>query len=247
MTQHKAHAIVTGGGGGLGAACAATLAADGFSVTLLDRSPTGLKEVAGRLSDEGHDVDTLEVDLLDEPSVTAALTGHRRGDSLKALVNCAGLHQNGTILDTTIEDWDRVVGVKLRGDFITCKAVIPTLIANGGGAIVNIASMSGRTKSVLTAPNYVASNAGVIGLTMSIANQHAKDGVRVNCVAPGLIRTPMLDNYEDAALDAMRAAVPVGRFADPAEIASVVSFLVSDKAGYITGETINANGGMFMV
>lgn len=129
----------------------------------------------------------------------------------------------------------------------SCRAAIPILVRNGGGAVVNIASMSGRTKSVLTAPNYVASNAGVIGLTMSLANQHARDGVRVNCVAPGMIQTPMLDAYTGEQLDAIRAAVPMGRFADPSEIASVVSFLTSDAASYVTGETVNVNGGMFMV
>ncbi len=137
--------------------------------------------------------------------------------------------------------------MKLRGAFLTCKAAIPIMIDNGGGAIVNIASMSGRTKSVATAPNYVASNAGLIGMTMTLAAQHARQNIRVNAVAPGVIETPMLQAYRAEQLDAIRAAVPLGRFAAPEEIAAVVSFLVSDKASYITGETINANGGMFMV
>jgi NAD(P)-dependent dehydrogenase (short-subunit alcohol dehydrogenase family) len=121
------------------------------------------------------------------------------------------------------------------------------MIANVGGAVVNISSMSGRTKSVATAANYVASNSGVIGLTMTLGAQHAKEGVRVNAIAPGMIETPMLEAYTSDQLDGIRGAVPMGRFADPAEIAAVASFLVSDKASYITGETINVNGGMFTV
>lgn len=247
MTEDKPHAIVTGGASGLGAAVAETLAGDGFSLTLLDRSAEGLKATAGRLVGEGYDVDVLEVDLLDEPAVTSALTDHPRNSSLKALVNCAGLVGFGTIEERTVDDWDAMIGVKLRGDFVTCKAVMPVLVAHGGGAIVNIASMSGRTKSVTTSPDYVVSNAGVIGLTMSLASQHAAQGVRVNCVAPGMIETPMLDDFEQSSLDSIRHAIPMRRFAEASEIAAVVSFLVSEKASYVTGETINVNGGMFMV
>jgi NAD(P)-dependent dehydrogenase (short-subunit alcohol dehydrogenase family) len=240
-------AIVTGAASGLGAASARTLVDDGFAVALLDRDEAGLKTVAHQLAGAGHEVTTLAVDLLDEASVTEAISGFDGRDRLKALVNVAGLISLGLITDISVQDWDRVVGVKLRGDFLTCRAAIPILTANGGGAIVNVSSMSGRTKSVLTAPNYVASNAGVIGLTMSLANQHARDGIRVNCVTPGMIQTPMLDAYQAEQLDAIRAGVPMGRFADPAEIAAVIAFLVSDKASYVTGETINVNGGMFMV
>lgn len=240
-------AIVTGASGGLGAACARRLATDGYAVVLLDRDETGLKTVAEEIDRGGGQATALAVDLLDESAVTETIAELPSAERLRALVNVAGLISLGTVTDISVQDWDQVLGVKLRGDFLTCRSAIPILVRNGGGAVVNIASMSGRTKSVLTAPNYVASNAGVIGLTMSLANQHARDGVRVNCVAPGMIQTPMLDAYTGEQLDAIRAGVPMGRFADPSEIASVVSFLVSDAASYVTGETLNVNGGMFMV
>jgi len=246
MTRASPLAIVTGAAGGLGAACARALAEDGFALCLLDRDAAGLGRIEAELRAAGREVGSVAVDLLDAEAVTAAIGQHPARGRLRALANVAGLVSFGTITDISLEDWDRVVGVKLRGDFLTCRAAIPIMAANGGGAIVNVSSMSGRTKSVVTAPNYVASNAGVIGLTMTLAAQHARQNIRVNGVAPGMIDTPMAQAFETVHLDAIRNAIPVGRLADPSEIAAVVAFLISDKASYITGETINANGGMFM-
>ncbi len=112
-------------------------------------------------------------------------------------MNAAGEVQLGTIADVSVEEWDRVVDVNLKGTFPTCRAVIPHLEARGGGAIVNVASIAGRTKSFYAAPSYVASKGGVIGLTMVLAAQHAARSVRVNCVAPGIIQTPMTRAYTD--------------------------------------------------
>lgn len=240
-------AIVTGAAGGLGAACARALAEDGFALFLLDRDRHGLEATARGLREHGHTVDIETCDLRNADDVLRAVDAHTRLGTLAALVNVAGIWSGGTVLDVTVEDWDLMHDVKLRGDFLMIKASVPWLQRAGGGAIVNIGSMSGRTKSVQTAPSYVAANAGIIGLTMSVANQHGKDGIRVNCVAPGMIRTPMLDNYSEAELEAITKAIPLGHISEPSQIADVVSFLVSNKASYITGETINANGGMFMV
>ncbi|NMO02326.1 SDR family oxidoreductase [Gordonia sp. TBRC 11910] len=240
-------AIVTGAAAGLGAACARALAGDGFALCLLDRNESGLDAVAAELRESGSEVDVRVLDLLDADAVTSAIADHPGRDRLKALVNVAGLVQLGKVDTVSLADWDRLVGVKLRGDFVTCKAAIPVMAANGGGSIVNISSMSGRTKSVATAVNYVASNAGVIGLTMTLGAQNAPDGVRVNCIAPGMMQTPMLGAFSPEQLAGIEKAIPMGRFADPAEVASVASFLVSDKASYITGETINVNGGMFTI
>lgn len=247
MSHEMPLAIVTGAAQGLGAACARALSADGYALCLLDRDEAGLTRTIAELEAAGGRAEAVVVDLLDERAVTDAISRHPDRRRLRALVNVAGLISMGTISDITIDDWDRVLGVKLRGDFLTCRAAIPIMAENGSGAIVNVASMSGRTKSVATAPNYVASNAGVIGFTMTLAAQHAKQNIRVNAIAPGMIETPMLKTFSAAQLDAIRNAIPMGRFADPAEIAAVVSFLVSDKASYITGETININGGMFMM
>ncbi len=246
MSEPKV-AIVTGAAGGLGGACAKALGDDGFALFLLDRDLDGLRATAERLRADGHTVDFEVSNLRDPEDVVRAVDAHSRLGTLGALVNVAGIWAGGTVADVSIDDWDAMHGIKLRGDFLMIKSALPWFLRAGGGAIVNISSMSGRTKSVQTAPSYVSANAGIIGLTMSVANQHAKDKIRVNCVAPGMIRTPMLDFYTEAQLEAIRQSIPLGYISDPSEIAAVVSFLISDKASYITGETINANGGMFMV
>lgn len=240
-------AIVTGAGSGLGRTCALTLASDGYATFLVDINGEGLETTAGLVREAGGQADYEVCDLRNPEDVTRAIDAHQRLGELAALVNVAGIWAGGTVEDVTVDQWDLMLDIKLRGDFLTIKAAVPWMRGNGGGAIVNIGSMSGRTKSVATAPSYVAANAGIIGLTMVTANQHAKDRIRVNCVAPGMIRTPMLDNYSEAELEALCKAIPLGYLSDPVEIANVVSFLVSDKSSYVTGETINVNGGMFMV
>lgn len=135
--------------------------------------------------------------------------------------------------------------VNLKGTYVTCRAVIQILEARGGGAIVNLTSISGRTKSFYTAPNYVASKAGIIGLTM-VAAQHAATNVRVNAVAPGIIRTPMTKVYSDEHWTSLLPTIPLGRVGQPNEVANVIASLLSDEWSYVTGQTINVNGGQFM-
>ena len=162
------------------------------------------------------------------------------------LVNAAGILQLGTIADVSESDWDRVVDINLKGTYAMCRAVIPVFEARGGGSIVNLASISGRTKSLFSAPNYVASKAGVIGLTMALAAQHAAKGVRVNCVAPGVFRTPMTAVYSDEQWASILATIPLGRVGEASEVADVIASLLSEEWGYVTGQTINVNGGQFM-
>lgn len=239
--------VVTGAASGIGASCARTLAREGYIVGLLDRNEKGLNGIEEELRSEGLECISCAVDLLDDRATHAAVEKCAAAGTLAGLVNAAGVHSIGNALSITLEEWDRVVGIKLRGYFVTSRAVLPHLCRNGGGSIVNLASVSGRTKSMHGSPAYAASNAGVIGLTMTMAAQGAAHGIRINCVAPGLIETPMLDLYTTAQKDAMTAATPMKRTGRPDEIASVVSFLMSDKASFVTGETINANGGVFMV
>jgi NAD(P)-dependent dehydrogenase (short-subunit alcohol dehydrogenase family) len=174
--------IVTGGASGIGLATGEALATRGDRIVLADRDSVRVRAEASRLAETGRAVEAAEVDVTD-PGAVESLVAHiaERGD-LAGLVNAAGVVQLG-IGDLSVEDWDRVVDVNLKGTFLTCRAVIPILEARGGGAIVNVASIAGRTKSFYTAPNYVASKGGVIGLTMVLAAQHAATNVRVNCVA----------------------------------------------------------------
>lgn len=240
--------IVTGAASGLGAACAKNLAAQGFLVGLIDRDDDGLNRISAEILRSRGRSSAITVDLLNDAAIGRAVEQLSALGPIRGLVNCAGVSSIGTALSLELSEWDRVVGVKLRAAFALSKAVLPHMIEAGGGAIVNISSASGRTKSIFASPAYAASNAGLIGLTMTMAAQSADKGVRVNCVAPGLIETPMIHKqYSPEQAAAMRAATPLRRGAQPEEIAEVVSFLLSDRASFITGETINANGGIFMM
>jgi 3-oxoacyl-[acyl-carrier protein] reductase len=246
-TGSRGVAVVTGAASGLGAACARGLADEGYAVALMDRSEEGLLAVAGELEARGAATLALRVDVCNEDEVARAFAQLAGNGRLAVLVNSAGVSSLGTIEDTDVAEWDRILTVKLRGQFLTSKHSVALMRAGGGGAIVNVASMSGRTKSIFTTPAYAAANAGVIGLTMTTAAQEAKHGIRVNCVAPGIIETPMLSMYSGDQRAAMAGSVPLGRIASPSEVANVILFLLSEKASYITGETVNVNGGLFMV
>jgi NAD(P)-dependent dehydrogenase (short-subunit alcohol dehydrogenase family) len=238
--------IVTGGASGIGLATCEALAARDDRIVLADRHADRARAEASRLAESGAVVEASEVDVTDPGAVESLVADVDEGGDLAGLVNSAGVVQLGTIADVSIEDWDRVVDVNLKGTFLTCRAVIPRLEARGGGAIVNLASIAGRTKSFYSAPNYVASKGGVIGLTMALAAQHARN-VRVNCVAPGIFRTPMAQAYTDEQWASMQPTIPMGRVGRPPEVANVIVALLSDEWSYVTGQCINVNGGQFML
>jgi len=239
--------LVVGGASGIGLASAERLATDGWRVVLADRDESRLAKEVPRLAASGFSADSVVLEVTSSDSVEAAVSEVVSKHGLDALVNAAGVLQLGTILDVTEADWDRVLTVNLKGAYLTSKAAVAAFLAGNGGTIVNIASQSGRTSSFYSAPNYVASKAGLIGLTMVLARQHAAQGIRVNCVAPGLVETPMIESaYTDEQRASMTSATPIGRFATPAEVADVVAFLVSDQSSYMTGQTLNVNGGSFM-
>jgi 3-oxoacyl-[acyl-carrier protein] reductase len=240
--------LVTGAAGGIGLATAERLVAAGDRVVLVDRDGERVHAQAERLTVRGADAEAAAVDVTD-PDAVGTLVGRVATEAdLAGLVNAAGVLQLGTIADVTTDDWDRVVNVNLKGTYVTCRAVVPLLEARGGGAIVNLASISGRTKSFYSAPNYVASKAGVIGLTMALAAQHAGKNVRVNAVAPGIFRTPMTEAaYTDQEWASLLPTIPLGRVGELHEVAAVIAALLSDDWAYVTGQTINVNGGQFML
>lgn len=244
---HHSVALITGGASGIGRACAETLAVEASTLVLLDRNDELLERQAANLRARGASVHTVVADLTESREVVRGVQCCSDFGKLDRVVNCAGVSALGTVEDTDEEIWDLIIDTKLKGYFLVCKAAIEMMSTTGGGAIVNVSSMSGRTKSIMTNPAYAAANAGVIGLSMTLAAQSAKLNIRVNCVAPGVVDTPMLSMYSKDILSQMYAQIPMARLAGAYEIAETICFLLSDRAGYITGETVNINGGAFMV
>ena len=241
-------AAITGGGSGIGRATALMFAAEGSYVAVADLFADRAAAVASEIGAAGGRALPVQVDVAQASSVMAAVQAIVAAwGRIDVLVNCAGIYQRGTIEDIGERDWDHVLDVNLKGTFLFCKFVVPVMARNGGGAIVNVSSISGRTKSDLAAVNYVASKAGVIGLTMCLASQLAPKGIRVNCVAPGTIDTPMNADIPPEGREVLLRRCPMGRFGRPEEVAAAILFLASPLASYITGETLNVNGGVFMV
>jgi len=239
--------LVVGGAGGIGLASARLLGADGWKVVLGDINDQNLEAAATELRATGIEVSTAQIDITDNASVEQAFANITATRGLDCLINAAGVLQLGTILDVDEAAWQRVIDINLTGVYRTCRAAVTHFVANGGGSIVNLASQSGRTSSFYSAPNYVASKAAIIGLTMVIASQHAAQGIRANAVAPGLVETPMIASaYSDEQRASMIAKTPIGRFASADEVGEVVAFLAGDRSSYMTGQTLNANGGSFM-
>lgn len=246
MRQHTV--LVVGGASGIGFASARALSLADYRVIVADRDATRLNDAVDLLRTSDPSVEGRELDVTDPDAVSSTIEGLARDFGLDGLVNAAGVLQLGSILDVEEADWMRVVDINLGGVYRCARAAIAAMLSTGnGGSIVNLTSQSGRTKSFYSAPNYVASKAGVIGLTMVLAAQHAAQGIRVNAIAPGLVETEMIANiYSPEQRASMIAGTPIGRFASAEEIADVVVFLISNHSSYITGQTINVNGGSFM-
>ena len=162
------------------------------------------------------------------------------------LVNNAGVMRPASVEDTTEEEWERIMNVNLKGTFICSKAVMEVMKKQKYGKIVNIASASGKIGGVATGPHYSASKAGIICFTKTLARELAPYGINVNCVAPGPIDTPMFQLFSKETRESIIKRIPLGRIGEPRDVAEAVLFLVSDAAKYITGETLDVNGGFLM-
>ncbi len=238
-------AVVTGAGGGIGSAVARRLAADGYRIACVDvasGSGTGAGEVAAALPGAA----AFTCDVSSSPAVArlAAEVSEFAGEAVRLLVNAAGVFFRHRITELSDADWDRTIGVNLTGPFLTCRAFLPAMIEAGVGGIVNVASTAG-VRGGRDRAAYCASKGGLVLLTRSIALDQGRDGIRVNCVCPGLIDTSMADWIRDdpAALAGFAASLPAGRMGTPDEIAAVVSFLASKDASYLQGAVLMADGG----
>jgi 3-oxoacyl-[acyl-carrier protein] reductase len=239
-------AIVTGGSRGIGESIARSLSAAGAAVTLCARRIEGAAAVASALQASGGQALAVQADVgtaADADRVVQACL--ERFGRIDILVNNAGITRDGLVMRLKDEDWNEVLRVNLSGAFYCARAALrPMLKQKQGGRIVNIGSVVGSMGNAGQA-NYVSAKAGLIGLTKALAKEVASRGVTVNAVAPGFIETEMTAGLPEAAKEAYRAQIPLGRFGTGADIAAVVAFLASEGAGYITGQVIHVNGGMW--
>lgn len=234
-------AVITGAARGIGAAIARYLASNGASVVIADISGEAAAGFVSELETEGFKAIAVQTDISDEKSVSGMMDMTlRKFGKVDILVNNAGIIDSNPIPEMKIEDWDKVMGVNLKGTYLCSKAAIDIMIKNGGGRIVNISSMAGQLGGLKVGPDYSASKAGIIGLTKSFARYGAKYGINVNAVCPGFIETEMTKGRDDP------ASVPLGRLGMPEDVAKAVFFLASSLSDYITGATIDVNGGLYM-
>lgn len=236
-------AIVTGGGGGIGGAIAQRFAREGAKLAIVDIDGEAAKNCATKISADGGDAITLGADVTNKQSVTGIIKAALdRWGRVDILVNVAGGAERKRVIDMTAADWDRVVDVNLKSVFLCSQAVLPAMLKQRYGKIVNISSIYGFTGNA-TRSSYAAAKAGVAAFTKSLALEHAKDGLNINAIAPGRIETPRVrSHYSDEAWAAAVAQIPMARTGTPDEIASAALFLVTDDNKYITGQTIHVNG-----
>ena len=247
MTDQRV-AIVTGGGSGIGLAISERLAADGNAVAIFDRDGASAEAAAAKIVASGGTAVGRTVDVTDRPRIDAAVTEVRESLGRPTiLVNSAGLDGFSSFLKITAEVWNRIIAVNLTGTFDCCQAVVPDMLEEKWGRIVNISSSSAHGGQPMMT-HYVATKAGVIGFTKALALELGPKGITVNTIPPGFIDTPMLRGSEARGLlgdgvDAHAARTPVRRVGRPEDIAAATSFLVREEASYITGQVIGVNGG----
>lgn len=239
-------AFITGASRGIGRACALALADAGARVAVAARNLAQLEELAGQIRAGGGDAFPVAIDMLDAESIREAFarTAKELGP-VAILVNNAGITKDGLALRMKREDWDNVLATNLTGAFLAIQQVLQSMMRERWGRIINISSIVGEMGNPGQA-NYVASKAGLIGLTKAIAQEMGSRNITVNAIAPGFIETDMTEKLSPELKDNMLGHIPLKRIGKPEDVAAAVRFLASEEAGYITGHVLDVNGGLYM-
>ena len=242
-------AIVTGAGQGMGRAVARALAERGAAVVVNDVNPPAAEAVAAELRHHGAASIAVPADVVDAAAVRALVeqTVARFG-GLHILINNAGVLRPTRVKEIPEAEWDWVIAVNLKGTFLCSQAALSPMQEAGWGRIVNFSSTAGKNVSTVGGAHYTAAKAGILGFTRHLAKEVAADGITVNAVCPGLIDTEMVRaTIDDARCAAYAGSFPIPRLGRPEEVAELVAFLASDRAAYITGASLDINGGDLMV
>ena len=235
-------ALVTAAGAGMGRAAVLAFVREGAQVVATDISADSLQSLAGQPG-----IETAQLDVTNDQAVAMFV---EKVGAVDILFNCAGWVHQGSLLDCRAEDWDKSFNVNVRSMFLVTKAMLPKMIAKGGGVILNMASVLGAEKAAPNRLAYAASKAAVAGFTRALAIDHVKQGIRVNCVCPGTVDTPSLGERIKAFADPVQARKdfvarqPMGRLATAEEIAETFVYLVSDESSFMTGQAVFVDGGM---
>ena len=240
-------AMITGGAGAIGKKTAIEMAKQGAEVVIADVRQDALEAARREIKEAtGRNVEIINCDLLNVEATRVLFSkAEEQAGKIDILVNNAGIDRDKLLMKMTEDDLEIVLNVNLRAAFTLTKSAVMAMSKRKFGRVISISSVVGFTGNPGQA-NYCASKAALVGLSKAVALEYAKRGITVNCVAPGAIKTPMIDAVSDEAREKFLAKIPLGYMADPVEIAYAVCFLASREASYITGQTLHVNGGMYM-
>jgi 3-oxoacyl-[acyl-carrier protein] reductase len=237
-------AIITGAGSGIGQATAVKFAREGARVAACDINPRSVEETVAMIAADGGSAAAFQVDVTSKQSIAAMVDGVKsRWGRIDVLVNNAGIVQDAQFKKMTDDQWDRVIDVNLKGVYNCTKAVVDVMLEQSSGCILNASSIVGLYGN-FGQTNYAAAKFGVIGMVKTWARELGRKGIRANAVCPGFVATPILRSMPDKVVKMMEDRVPLGRLAQPEEIAATYAFLASDEASYINGAVIEVSGGV---